>query len=95
MTATVRISTVRTRSSISIRESWRNDIYARDLRDDMVSPHDADYEELIAYIFSTMRTATEMNTGWHTPEEWREPENAVATIPVVGNRYNAEQQRQV
>ena len=30
-----------------------------------------------------------------SPEEWKELENAVATIPVVGDRYNAEQQRQV
>lgn len=28
-------------------------------------------------------------------EEWRELENAVAAIPVVGDRYNAEQQKQV
>lgn len=28
-------------------------------------------------------------------EEWRELETAVAAIPVVGDRYNAEQQRQV
>lgn len=49
-----------------------NDIYARDLRGDMVSPYDAGYEELIADIFATMRTATEMNTGWRTPEEVHE-----------------------
>ena len=30
-----------------------------------------------------------------SPEEWRELETAIATIPVVGDRYNAEQQRQV
>ncbi len=29
------------------------------------------------------------------PEEWKELENAVETIPVVGERYNIEQQRQV
>ena len=28
-------------------------------------------------------------------EEWRELENTVAAIPVVGDRYNAEQQKQV
>lgn len=28
-------------------------------------------------------------------DEWRELENAVAAIPVVGDRYNAEQQKQV
>ncbi len=30
-----------------------------------------------------------------TPEEWREIEDAVAAIPVTGNRYNAEQEKQV
>lgn len=30
-----------------------------------------------------------------TPEEWKELENSVAAIPVVGERYNAEQQKQV
>lgn len=30
-----------------------------------------------------------------TPEEWSELENTVAAIPVVGDRYNAEQQKQV
>lgn len=30
-----------------------------------------------------------------TPEAWRELEDAVATIPVVGDRYNAEQQKQI
>ena len=29
-----------------------------------------------------------------TPEEWKELENAVAAIPVVGDRYNADQQKQ-
>ena len=28
-------------------------------------------------------------------EEWRELETAVVALPVVGDRYNAEQQRQV
>lgn len=30
-----------------------------------------------------------------SPDEWKELENRVAAIPVVGDRYNAEQQRQV
>lgn len=30
-----------------------------------------------------------------SPEEWRELETAVAAIPVMGDRYNAEQQKQV
>lgn len=31
----------------------------------------------------------------YTPEEWKELEDTVATIPVIGDRYNAEQQKQV
>lgn len=49
-----------------------NDIFERDLRGEMVSPNDAGYEELITDIFATMRTATEMNTGYRTPEEVHE-----------------------
>lgn len=50
-----------------------NDIFARDLSGEMVSPHDAGYEALIADIFATMRTAAEMNAGgWRTPEEVHE-----------------------
>lgn len=30
-----------------------------------------------------------------SPREWQELEAAVAAIPVVGDRYNAEQQKQV
>ena len=30
-----------------------------------------------------------------TSGEWKELEDTVAAIPVVGDRYNAEQQRQV
>ena len=30
-----------------------------------------------------------------TPEEWQELENMVSAIPVMGDRYNAEQQKQV
>ena len=29
------------------------------------------------------------------PEEWKELETKIAAIPIVGDRYNAEQQRQV
>ena len=46
-----------------------NDIFAKDLNGEMVSPNDAGYEKLIADIFATMKTATEMNTGYRTPEE--------------------------
>ena len=40
-----------------------NDIFERDLNGEMVSPNDQGYDELIADIFDTMKTATEMNTG--------------------------------
>ena len=30
-----------------------------------------------------------------TSEEWKELENTIAAIPVMGDRYNAEQQKQV
>ncbi|EKU91622.1 DapH/DapD/GlmU-related protein [Bacteroides oleiciplenus] len=46
-----------------------NDIFTRDINGEMVSPNDEGYNELIADIFATMKTATEMNTGYRTPEE--------------------------
>lgn len=46
-----------------------NDIFKKDLSGEMVSPNEARYEELIADIFATMQTATEMNMCWRTPEE--------------------------
>lgn len=46
-----------------------NDIFAKDLNGEMVSPKDAGYDVLIADIFDTMRVATLMNTGYHTPFE--------------------------
>lgn len=49
-----------------------NDIFARDLSGEMVSPNDRGYDELIAEIFATMKVATEMNTGCHTQEEVHE-----------------------
>ncbi len=49
-----------------------NDIFAKDLSGELVSPNEQGYEELIKEIFATMRTATEMNTGYHTPEEVHE-----------------------
>lgn len=45
-----------------------NDIFAKDLSGEMVSPNEPGYDELITDIFDTMKTATEMNTGYHTPE---------------------------
>ncbi|WP_294606102.1 DapH/DapD/GlmU-related protein [uncultured Bacteroides sp.] len=45
-----------------------NDIFVKDLSGEMVSPNELGYDELITDIFATMKTATEMNTGYHTPE---------------------------
>ena len=44
-------------------------IFERGRTGEMVSPNDPGYEDLIADIFDTMKTATEMNTGYHTPAE--------------------------
>lgn len=46
-----------------------NDIFIRDINGEMVSPNDEGYNELIADIFATMKTAAEMNASYHTPEE--------------------------
>ena len=46
-----------------------NDIFEKDLSGEMVSPNDPGYDELIGDIFATIRKATEMNTGYRTPEE--------------------------
>ena len=48
------------------------DIFERDLSGEMVSPNDPGYDELITDIFATMKKATEMNTGYKTPEEVHE-----------------------
>lgn len=50
----------------------RHEILDRDVRGEMVSPNDPGYDLLIADIFDTMKTATEMNTGYRTPEEVHE-----------------------
>ena len=47
-------------------------IFERDLSGEMVSPNDPGYDELITDIFATMKIATEMNTGYRTPEEVHE-----------------------
>ena len=44
-------------------------IFEKDLSGEMVSPDEPGYKELIDDIFATIRTATEMNTGYRTPEE--------------------------
>lgn len=45
------------------------DIFEKDLSGKMVSPNEPGYEALIADIFATIKTATEMNTGYRTSEE--------------------------
>ncbi len=45
------------------------DIFEKDLSGEMVSPNEPGYETLITAIFDTMKTATEMNTGYRTPDE--------------------------
>lgn len=48
------------------------DIFAKDSSGEMVSPHEPGYDALIADISATIKTATEMNTGYRTPEEVHE-----------------------
>lgn len=48
-----------------------NDIFEKDLAGEMVSPNDPGYEELINSIWNTLKLATELNDGYHTPEEVR------------------------
>lgn len=50
----------------------RHEIFDRDVRGETVSPNDSGYDLLISDIFDTMKTATEMNTGYRTPEEVHE-----------------------
>lgn len=52
--------------------TMRHEIFDRDVRGEMVSPNDPGYDLLITDIFDTMKTATEMNTGYRTPEEVHE-----------------------
>ena len=47
-------------------------IFEKDLSGEMVSPNEPGYEALISDIFATIKTATEMNTGYRTAEEVRE-----------------------
>ena len=52
--------------------TMRHEIFDRDVRGETVSPNDSGYDLLISDIFDTMKTATEMNTGYRTPEEVHE-----------------------
>ena len=45
------------------------DIFEKDLSGAMVSPSEPGYDALIAEIFDTIETATELNTGYKSPEE--------------------------
>ena len=46
-------------------------IFKRDQNGEMVSPSDPGYDELINAIWDTMKMATELNAGYHTPDEVR------------------------
>ena len=48
-----------------------NEIFARDLNGEIVSPSDQGYDELINSIWDTMKTAAELNNVYHTPDEVR------------------------
>lgn len=67
------------------RKAAADDIFARDLNGEMVSPNDAGYEELIADIFATMKTAAEMNTGYRPPEEVHEYMGRILGKPLDGS----------
>lgn len=67
------------------RKAAADDIFARDLNGEMVSPNDAGYEELIADIFATMKTAAEMNTGYRLPEEVHEYMGRILGKPLDGS----------
>ena len=47
-------------------------IFEKDLSGEMVSPNEPGYNALIEDIFATIKVATEMNTGYRTPEEVHE-----------------------
>lgn len=48
------------------------DIFKRDLSGEMVSPDDPGYDQLISAIFDTMKSAYELNSGYHSPEKVRD-----------------------
>ena len=52
-------------------------IFEKDLSGEMVSPNEQGYEALINDIFATIKTATEMNTGYRTPEEVQDRKSVV------------------
>lgn len=60
----------------------KHEIFDRDVRGEMVSPNDPGYDLLIADIFDTMKTATEMNSVYHTPEEVHEYMGRILDKPI-------------
>lgn len=57
---------------ICITEMRIMDIFEKDLSGAMVSPDEPGYEALIADILETMKTASELNNGYKSPEEVHE-----------------------
>lgn len=58
-------------------------IFEKDLSGEMVSPNEPGYEALISDIFATIKTATEMNTGYRTSEEVREYMKQILGKPIT------------
>lgn len=56
----------------SNNEKNMKNIFEKDLSGEMISLDDPDYEALITDIFATIKTATDMNTGYRTPDEVHE-----------------------
>lgn len=59
------------------------DIFEKYLSGEMVSPNEPGYDALIADIFDTKRTATELNTGYKSPEEVHEYMGKILGVSVV------------
>lgn len=59
------------------------DIFEKYLSGEMVSPNEPGYDALIADIFDTMRTATELDTGYKSPEEVHEYMGKILGVSVV------------
>lgn len=53
------------------KDNTPTDIFEKDLSGAMVSPLEPGYDRLIGAIFDTMKTAYELNDGYHTPDEVR------------------------
>lgn len=55
-----------------LNQTIMKSIFEKDLSGEMVSPNEPGYDALIDDIFATIKIATEMNTGYRTPEEVHE-----------------------